>query len=806
MRNRLVLTVTFLAACKLAAKPDGIEVDGGVETDGPTQDGGDAGDPDAAIDASPDAAPDLTAPALLEVSPAPGSVWLHAPIRLTFDEDLADSSATASTVSVTLAGESIAATVALEGPRTLAITLAPATRGVGDLAVHVSPMVADLAGNVMTTPIDLALTAPAWSSVPVDRGPALSAPSYVVGPSGTVIAAWLVSTQLGKRAVVSELVGTTWRAIGSELGIADPTSVSLALDEAGIPLIAVTDLGVAHVARWNGTSWSELASPGNGSAIAIATPPGGHPIALVVSDSTVAVRELINGAWQSLGTDIMLGSPLACEPSLATPSPGKAVVGWVDAAAQLRVYRLDTDWTALAPIAVSTGSRMSVTARGSAIAVAYDAWAGSYGVIAATASGAATTWTQLGKPLDIDIAGDARGPAIALDSSGMPLVAWTELVETAQRGALARWSGSAWTIVGGTSWLTSTSAAPAGAKIVLGPGDAPVVATLASSGLVLARFNGPRIAAIGMASRPSLAGCSFDPAAPPSLLSQTGCFDLGVAAKPVAHAGLVPYDVVAELWSDGAKKRRWIALPAGATMTLGSTGAWMAPVGAFMVKEFALETTPGNPSTRRPVETRFLVNDATNGWQGFSYRWNTQGTDATLQPDTVNNVAWQMDDGSQHTHQYPSRAHCRSCHYASSGPLLGLRPEQLARWYDYDGTIADQPATLAALGIVTPVTPPAFTAPHDPSAGVEPRMRGYMAANCSHCHNPQYINIKDLRYATPLSSTKLCEVITPGSPSQSVVYQKVTSRPGMPALGTLAVDPFAQDLLGRWITGMTSCP
>ena len=85
-------------------------------------------------------------------------------------------------------------------------------------------------------------------------------------------------------------------------------------------------------------------------------------------------------------------------------------------------------------------------------------------------------------------------------------------------------------------------------------------------------------------------------------------------------------------------------------------------------------------------------------------------------------------------------------------------------------------------------------------------MRGYMAANCSHCHHPQYLNIKDLRYATPLASTKLCDVIVPGSPSQSVVFQKVTSRPGMPPLGTAAVDPLAQDLLGTWITGMTSCP
>ena len=741
--TRLALAVTFLTACKLSNQhsvPDAD--DAGVGTDGSTQ-ATDAGAD--AIDATPDAGPDLTAPSLVEVSPAQGSAWLHAPIRLTFDEDLAASSATNTSVTVTLAGEAVAATVALMGPRTLAVTLDPAARGVGALAVHVAPIVADLAGNVMSTPVDVALSVSAWNTVAVDRGPALGEPSYVVSTDGTVTAAWLASTALGTRAVVAELSGSTWRNLGDELGIAAPSSVSLALDETGVPLVAVTDLGVAHVARWNGSTWDELASPGDGSQIAIATPAGGHATVALVSASAVIVRELINGAWQPLGSDIMLGSAVAGEPALATPAPSKAVVGWIDANAQLRVYRLDSDWTALAPIAVSVGSRMSLAARSSSMAIAYDAKAGSFGVLAAMAGSGATAFTQLGKPLDIDIAGDARAPAIALDASGMPLVAWTELVETAQRGALARWSGSAWTIVGGTSWLANTTTVPGTSRIALAAGDAAVLATVAGGSIEVARFNGPRTAALGLASRAPLAGCSFDPAAPPALLSQTGCFDQSVANKPVPHAGLVPFDVNAELWSDGAKKRRWIALAAGQTMTLGSNGAYVAPAGTFMVKEFALETTPGNPATRRPVETRILFNDATNGWQGFSYRWNTQGTDASLQPDTAQNIGWTMDDGTQHVHVYPSRAHCRSCHYYANGPLLGLRPEQLARWYDYDGAIADQLATLVALGILPTSTPPAFTAPHDPSATPERRMRGYMAANCSHCHNPQYISIKDLR-------------------------------------------------------------
>jgi len=49
-------------------------------------------------------------------------------------------------------------------------------------------------------------------------------------------------------------------------------------------------------------------------------------------------------------------------------------------------------------------------------------------------------------------------------------------------------------------------------------------------------------------------------------------------------------------------------------------------------------------------------------------------------------------------------------------------------------------------------------------------------------------------------------VIVPGDPAHSVVFQKVSSRPGMPPLGTALVDPLAVSLIRDWISAMTSCP
>ncbi|NVB85259.1 MAG: hypothetical protein HOV81_43240 [Kofleriaceae bacterium] len=761
--------------------------------------------------AADDDEPDVTPPSLASVTPgADMPVWLHAPIRVTFDEPLDH---VAMNVTATVGGAAVPAEVAFEAPSTLAITLAPDTRGVGPIDVSLTGSVTDLAGNAFVAPIDLTFVAPAWSTANVDRGYARTAPALAVGADGTVYAAWLVGDAGARRAVVSALVGNTWQPFGAELGHDDVASVAIALDRSGAPLVAWSDDGHAHVARWS-DAWNEYTSPGAADHVALVTPPNGAPL-LALFGATAAAYELDGSKWHPLGTAITVKVPIVGEPALAAGAAGSPALGWVGADGKLRVYRYSSGWTAIAPLSVGPDSRLALAAHGGSLAVAYDQYAGSYGVLAAQAADGATAWTFLGRALDIDISGDAVAPAIAYDSSGAPVVAWTERVETNERGALARWDGSAWTIVGGITWLDDAQAVPSRSRIALGAGDAPVVATSAGGALHLARFNGPRVAGVGLTSRVSIAGCRFDANNPPAHLSQTGCFDLSTPKQPVPHRGLIPYDVVVDLWSDGAKKRRYIGLPDNKGMTTNAGGGWDAPVGTMAIKQFDLETTPGNPATRRPIETRFWVNSAM-GWRGFSYKWNEAGTDASLLPNDELTFQWQLDDGTQHTHVHPSRAQCVKCHApphspehteGGMGPLLGVRPEQLARWYDYDGVIADQLQTLAALGVAPVSSATPFISPHQPNETVDNRVRGYMAGNCMHCHNPMHPSVWDMRYTTPFAQMNLCSDITPGNPASSGVYELVTRRPwGMPCIGTLAVDPLAKELFASWIGNMRSCP
>jgi hypothetical protein len=77
------------------------------------------------------------------------------------------------------------------------------------------------------------------------------------------------------------------------------------------------------------------------------------------------------------------------------------------------------------------------------------------------------------------------------------------------------------------------------------------------------------------------------------------------------------------LWSDGARKRRWIYLPPGTAIDASRPDAWEFPAGTRLWKEFAVGA---------PVETRFIERLADGTWRYATYVWNEEGTDATLAP------------------------------------------------------------------------------------------------------------------------------------------------------------------------------
>jgi glucose/arabinose dehydrogenase len=162
-----------------------------------------------------------------------------------------------------------------------------------------------------------------------------------------------------------------------------------------------------------------------------------------------------------------------------------------------------------------------------------------------------------------------------------------------------------------------------------------------------------------------------NPAKFPTKLSETGLFLDVKAHRP--HPGLVPYTVNAPLWSDGAAKERFIALPGPTHIDFTTSRGWNFPEGAVMVKTFSLDLADGS---RRRLETR-LITKQQGQWYGYTYLWNDAQSDAELIGADGADRTYEVHDPHapngkrQQTWHFPSRTECMVCHSRAANFVLG---------------------------------------------------------------------------------------------------------------------------------------
>ena len=301
----------------------------------------------------------------------------------------------------------------------------------------------------------------------------------------------------------------------------------------------------------------------------------------------------------------------------------------------------------------------------------------------------------------------------------------------------------------------------------------------------------------------------------PKLLSATGCVDPGDPTQPAA--GLIPYAVESPLWSDGAAKQRFFAIPDGKTIAIGPDDDWDLPIGSVAMKTFSV--------AGQRIETRLFMRHDDGGWAGYTYEWNDDGKDATLLPAGKNKSVT-----AQQTWAYPSRNQCIQCHSKASGGTIGLETAQLNGDTMYPSTHrrSNQLATLDHIGMfAAPLSqlPDALPrlAPPDGTDALEARARGYLHANCAHCHRPMGggQGTMDLRYAKPLADTMTCnadntqgpingatKLIVPGDPAHSLlsIRMHATDSKRMPPVAVSITDADGTKLIDDWITSLTACP
>lgn len=313
----------------------------------------------------------------------------------------------------------------------------------------------------------------------------------------------------------------------------------------------------------------------------------------------------------------------------------------------------------------------------------------------------------------------------------------------------------------------------------------------------------------------------------PRKLSETGLF-ASVADHTLAP-GVIPYSVNAPLWSDGALKDRFLAVPGDERLTYRANGGWDCPNHTVLVKTFSLETEEGNPQSRRRIETRLLTRQQ-GEWQGYSYIWNDEQTDATLVDGQGLDKTFTLRDRTgkprEQQWRYPSRAECMVCHSRAANFVLGLSTAQMNRAHNYGGVVDNQLRTLEHIGMFTAKLPQgapnALVDPYDANQPIHERARSYLHANCSVCHvMAGGGNAKiELQFSTPLEKMFAVDekpihdtfgiadarIIAPGKPDQSVLLHRIShrGRGQMPPLASSVVDQQAVDLIAEWIRQLPS--
>jgi hypothetical protein len=294
----------------------------------------------------------------------------------------------------------------------------------------------------------------------------------------------------------------------------------------------------------------------------------------------------------------------------------------------------------------------------------------------------------------------------------------------------------------------------------------------------------------------------------PERLSQTGLFaDL---PQQRLAAGVFAYAPEFVLWSDGADKRRFIALPEGSRIDSHDAEAWSFPEGAKLWKEFSHGDLH--------LETRLLqkTGPGAGEWAAAAYIWRADQSDAELAPYGAVDVLGTA-------HDVPASGECFACHDGRPNRILGFSAVQLApRSYE-----APTRLSAAASAALLTEAMPALDIPGSPT---ERAALGYLHANCSHCHNQSdaaragdkcfnpnprlsfeldfTLHPQDLSSvaATAAYRTALGEVVERGDPGASRVVDLMSKRPGglaqMPPLGTERVDERGLSLIREWIRAL----
>src|SRR5690606_25134265 len=220
--------------------------------------------------------------------------------------------------------------------------------------------------------------------------------------------------------------------------------------------------------------------------------------------------------------------------------------------------------------------------------------------------------------------------------------------------------------------------------------------------------------------------------------------------KPVY--GVIPYEPISTLFSNYAKKKRFIWMPEGVSAHYVSDGdALNFPEGTILIKNFYYENVlPGN--TVKLLETRLMVKKA-GEWIFADYIWNEEQADAFYNMEgSFVPVSWNHDGETKEVnYRIPNGVECLTCHNKAEIPLpIGPKPQNLNKNFPYETGQQNQLKKLKDFGYLASYPNQIQTVVdyHDTSQPLELRVRSYLDINCAHCHSDDgFCNYRSPRFA-----------------------------------------------------------
>lgn len=307
----------------------------------------------------------------------------------------------------------------------------------------------------------------------------------------------------------------------------------------------------------------------------------------------------------------------------------------------------------------------------------------------------------------------------------------------------------------------------------------------------------------------------------------------GEIKDQIPALNVIPYEPASSLFTDYASKKRFIWMPTGVKASYVADNKIMDfPVGTVLIKTFYYTTIqPGNKT--QIIETRLMIRKE-DKWHFYEYLWNDEQTEANLVTGDdflsggTKTITFTKPSGEVITTDYriPSDSECFACHKINEiGTPIGVKPQNLNHNHQYGTTSKNILAKLVQQGYLDsyPSNIVSTVDYHDTTKSLDLRLRSYIDANCSHCHQDQArCYYRPIRFSfsqtnidsnvgiclladEPISGT-LTKVVSPGNYDKSIMHFRLSSNDEserMPLLGRTIVHDEGVALLEQWISSLT---